>query len=145
MPDWIDIDLNKCRTERKAVIRGSEVELFVSPYDAPIALRGYLDIKTKRFVVEFKYIGDEPAKDQPFGKYVTFRVGQFSGRLYGFSIELSTVAANKSELRSVLLEEMKQAMSHLLKEPISAQREDNYRLATDLVSAKENELLKVLA
>lgn len=145
MRDWIQVDLDSCNTSQKTVIRGSEVELFVSPYDAPIALRAYFDVATRHFCVEFKYMGDEPTKDQPFGKYVTFRVGQFSGRLYGFAVDLSTVALDKSELRSVVVEEMKQAMDHLLKEPISAQREDNYRLAKDVVNAKENELLEVLA
>jgi hypothetical protein len=145
MPEWIEVDPTTLVTEKKSTIRGVEVELIVSPYDVPEAVRGHYDESKKRFVIEFKYIGDEGTKKHTHDKNLTYRVGESSGRLHALEIDVDALKADSVALNVKLIEEVNEAFDHLLEKPISALRADNYRLAKDAVVAKQRELLEAFA
>lgn len=68
-------------------IHGQRVEVMVSPYDVPEAIRVYQPTPAKRWVIEFKYISNEEERVtfEP-GVEAKFVLGKFSGRLYELHI-----------------------------------------------------------
>lgn len=144
MSKWIEVDPATLTTEEKSVICGVDVELIVSPYDVPEAVRGYYDESKNRFVIEFKYIGDEHTKKHSYDQGLTYRIGETSGRLHALEIDVKAIKVDSVSLRVRLIKEMNEAFEHLVEKPISALRADNYRLAKDAVIAKQQQLLEAI-
>src|SRR5258707_13421143 len=87
MPDWIQVEIGDEEKVRKATIRGAEVDLFVSPYDVPDAVRGSYSSDEKIFSLEFRYVGDESIKEVA-GEHVTYHISSVSSRLYCLELGL---------------------------------------------------------
>jgi hypothetical protein len=66
----------------KARIRGTEVTVLPSPYDVPEQFRTYVNARQKRWVVEFKYIGEEPLVPWQASDILRLWLGQNSLRVY---------------------------------------------------------------
>jgi hypothetical protein len=142
MWNWIDVDLDAYTKERKAKIRGVEVELLVSPYDIPVAVRGCFDKSKNRFIIEFKYLVPEKTKTLTLDQFVTYRIGESSQRLYALEVDVQWLREKAGELEAGLSKEIDEALDKLAQKPRSSLREDNYRLAKDAVLAKQSELFK---
>ncbi|MBM4054124.1 MAG: hypothetical protein FJ264_05520 [Planctomycetes bacterium] len=125
-----------------------KVEFMVSSYDIPEAVRGFYSEEKDRFIIEFKYIGNEPAKPQLQDDYVTFMVGKNSGRLYGIEIDVKTLGVEEVELRmqiSKIKDEVRKTLDNLIQKPINRLRQDNYRLTQKALSEIEDKLYSPLS
>jgi hypothetical protein len=58
--------------------RGVLVELLLSAYDFPEAFRSRYDDKLRRYVIEFRYLDDEPSLLVPGDEHVAFLMGKNS-------------------------------------------------------------------
>jgi hypothetical protein len=131
---------------RKRETKSDGVEVFVSPYDVPEAVRGRYDEKAKRFVIEFKYLDDEKASGEHEGEPVALRVGKNSGRLFGIQID---VEALKSKDNAVLLgavtEFIANAMTAFQAKPKpDVSRLDNYQVAKEVITDRSAQLFQEL-
>ena len=90
MDGWIELDPDcfEQRRELNTANDGIEVTLYVSPYDVPGAVRIRRDPKGHRFVIEFRYVEDEPVVRRLCGDLLSLRSGAHSGRLLGIEIDL---------------------------------------------------------
>lgn len=159
MQDWIEVDIADHETARKAIIRGVEVELFVSPYDVPDGVRGRFDATGKKFEIDFKYIGSESTTRNVEYEHVVYKIGESSGRLYGLSIDVQTLGADGvgvsvelhdnsgQELAARIRDKVTGAIDYLIeRHPIGNSREDNYKLAKDaILLTSPSELFAVAA
>jgi len=59
MSEWIRVEGGKYNLPRKEILRGVEVNVFMSPYDVPQGVRGEFDEKLNRFQITFEYISEE--------------------------------------------------------------------------------------
>ena len=93
MSEWVRLDAEKLNTPQLEAIRGVNITVRMSPYDVPEAVRGYYDEELERFVIEFRYIGDEPFRQKQKGEHITLRIGRHSGRLYGVEVNVDAMKA----------------------------------------------------
>ncbi|HWQ35342.1 MAG TPA: hypothetical protein VNQ79_21025 [Blastocatellia bacterium] len=147
MREWLEVNLDTEKLKQSRKIRDIVVELLVSPYDVPEAVRGFFDQETNRFAVEFKYMGgvDEPGKDHQQDRYLKFRIGENSGRLYRLEIDVNALKANSVELRMLVEQEVSEALDQLIQRSGRINRQDNYRLAKEAIAARQDQLFGALA
>lgn len=107
--EWIKVDEKQYDSPPKEIKRSGVVfEVFISPYDLPEAVRGSYDDQRKRFVIEFRYIQDEPKEKVVGGQFVTFEVGKHSKRLYHIEVDVDKLRVN-----TVALQLVDKAIDHL--------------------------------
>jgi hypothetical protein len=123
----IQVSANAIDTSRTATIQGIEVETFVSPYDLPEEVIG--GIENNRFVVEFKYLNDEPTETTNVGNNVNYSLGKFSHRLYEIQIDANEVNQAIREAISVI--------DNLLKKESD---NDNYELTKEIIEKNKAEI-----
>ncbi|MGQ0814841.1 MAG: hypothetical protein ACT4O1_10305 [Gemmatimonadota bacterium] len=141
---WIRVDPEEF--ERQAIGRkgrGIEFTVFVSPYDVPEAIRGRYDERKKRFLIEFKYIQNEPWRLQPQDDHVALRLGENSGRLQG--IEVDVVALKAAHIKLDLINRVERtieraASGHGIAAAQKRIPEDNYHIALDVIETKKDEI-----
>src|SRR2546423_970944 len=97
---WIQLaDLFKTEEPSQENVGGATVRLLMSPYEVPEAARGWLDRSKDRFVLEFKYLTEEPtekkAGDDPSVQLI---LGKNSGRLYRCEVAMDTLLKGKFEV-----------------------------------------------
>jgi hypothetical protein len=117
----------------------------VQDLDVPEAVRGSYDEKRKRFVIQFKYIGDEGTERKPFDRYVSLVVGKHSQRLYAIEIDVDALRANKVQIKVAVENEVEQAFDGLVKKPLTERRLDNYQLAREAFTSISPQLLTAIA
>lgn len=142
MSRWLQVNPDVEEFTKRLQTEGSKVkiEFMVSSYDIPEAVRGSYNKEKDRFVIEFKYIGDEPTKAEPQDNYVTFVIGKNSSRLYRIKIDVKALKVEKVELRMKIKDEVKKTLNNLIQKPINRRRQDNYRLTQKALSEIEDEL-----
>lgn len=96
--DWIGVDSTELRKAVGAELRQLRegVTLTVSPYDVPEALRGSFDADKHRYVIEFKYVDDEPYDVADVPGPARLSVGKRSGRIDEIEIESAGEEAGRS-------------------------------------------------
>ena|SRR2546422_937721 len=134
----------KLASENQQKLRGVRLNIFVSPYDVPDAVRGYYDPSLSRFVVEFRYMTEEKWSPKAQDQFVTLRIGRESKRLLGIEIDLRGPSAQTVSLRLHVPQLVEQAIERLSKEPHAPSREDNYRIAKDVITSCRKELFDSL-
>ena len=91
---WIEVDPAELADVTTKKRDGITVTITASPHDLPDAFRGFFDDNLNRFVIEFKYIGEEKViTEESHGEYVTLRIGKNSGRIYGIEIDVHAAKA----------------------------------------------------
>lgn len=94
MSEWLELDPTKLNVGTQKEIRGVQVNVHLSPYDVPDGVRGYFDKKLNRFVIEFRYMGQEDPNESvdriDHQRHVRAIVGRHSRRLY--RIEIDTIS-----------------------------------------------------
>ncbi len=73
--------------------RDLELNIVVSPNDIPDSVRGGYDEEHKKFVIEFKYMVREEYEVDQVSEEVEVRIGQHSGRILGFEIDVDVLKA----------------------------------------------------
>jgi hypothetical protein len=138
--EWIPVADLRPRVERN--LTGVKVDVLVSPYDVPEALRGFYSPNKQRFVIEFKYISTEDTVERSECPNVQVRVGRNSGRLYAIELDVKSLEANSVQLRIKVAEALKNVLTHLIQQPIMPSRSSNYSMAKDAVEKLENQILQ---
>jgi hypothetical protein len=138
MDGWIELDpewLDR-RRELNTTNDGVEILVFVSPYDVPDAVRAHRDKAADIFVVEFRYIQDEPWSRHPCNRMIALRTGSHSGRLLGVEIDLrkarnNGVVTGQEAMRVAVAGVDSQLLSH----------RHNFTLATQILKLKASDLI----
>jgi len=139
MSEWIQVNQKELNVPRTETRNGVEVQVFVSPYDIPEAVRGAYDKRVNRFAIEFKYLADEePTVEQIDGDMRLF-VGKTSNRLHRIEIDVDRLDAD-----CVYLHIFKgiERLVQLQKKPY---RQGNYRTAERIIQGRRSELFSSLA
>jgi len=84
---WTPVNLSGMAGWKQQKIHGVTVEVALSPYDIPQAIRRWVDEKTKSTVFEFRYLTEERSREQKPVEGVTLSIGENSGRIYRLEID----------------------------------------------------------
>jgi len=133
---WIKLDSKNLNKPTSTEIKGVRVNVLLSPYDIPNSVRGYYDKDTSKFMIEFRYITEEPSKRQRHDDYLAFHIGKNSGRLYKIEIDVDSMKANAVELTLKTISDAIQGMH-----PKNTQRKKNYEVARNVINSKKKDLL----
>ncbi len=112
----------------------------LSTYDFPEAVRSYQDQRTKRLLIEFKYVDDEPWSLTPFTGPVALRIGRNSKRLLGIELDVSKSHEGTAG-RETLLDGIHQAISGLTAAGGATPRDGNYALVDRVIGNLGRNLL----
>lgn len=87
MSEWHLIDTSHFMKPQTSTEGGVRVEFSLSPYDIPEAVRGYFDERSRKSIIEFRYIQEEPCDRVSINEQVAVLLGKRSFRLYGIEID----------------------------------------------------------
>ena len=133
---WLPIDPNTFDPDRQVTQRGVEFHVVVSPYDLPDAVRGHFDPALQRFVIEFRYFGDEKARTIVLDPHVTLHVGTQSSRIQRIEVDVKGLGANQVALK------MAKAIESLRSVLSSRHVPDgNFAVAKHVITRKSPELM----
>jgi hypothetical protein len=119
-------------------IKGRFVNVYLSPYDVPIAMSTDLDKARGYFRIEFEYSGgEEPTREQEVAKGIVFGIGRESDRLYRIEITLASIDPGGLVINFEQL--VSDALGRL--HPI---RGGNYRAAKESIAQHRKELFAPL-
>ncbi|MDZ4406180.1 hypothetical protein [Prosthecobacter sp.] len=90
---WNRFDSRLLDRKTTETIKAVKLEVSLSPYDIPQAYRGYYCTDRRRFVVEFKYITEEPTFEKRMEDHLVAVLGKKSGRLYALVIDVDGLGA----------------------------------------------------
>jgi hypothetical protein len=135
--EWIEVDQRKLAAPRREVVNGVEMQVFVSPYDVPQAIRGAYDDSKHRFAIELKYVGDdEPLESrQPHDNVVMF-VGKESGRLKRIEIDVDRLNVSAVALKII------SAIDSFAKQSHTFRRRTNYDAAKKAIEGQSRRLFE---
>lgn len=147
MSEWIninfeDIELIERKRKKKEVKTGIQLNLYISPYDIPDAVRGYYDKKNRKFVIEFSYIGKEKIKDKKLNDDISLGVGINSNRIYKIYIDINYLNDSKnSKPKTVklnfIIDKLNSAIDNFSKSIESKYSKlDNYNVVKGLLEKK---------
>lgn len=141
MNEWLKLDPAVFNTSKHESVGGADIEVFLSPYDVPEAVRAVNDSENNHFIVEFKYIGgDEPVETEAPDHQVTFKIGKHSKRLYAIYIDTATLTPDKPFVLNFLLPEVSEALHKLADNPETARRSGNYTVAQEILTERMSDL-----
>lgn len=140
MSDWIPIQPDEVKTAPVRKPANIEINLSLSPYDVPEAVRGYC-MERKKFVIEFKYINDEPTRVERTDEFLV-RVGRHTGRLYEIEVDADRLGARSVTLKT-LPEQIDSAIESLARRHEG--RRDNYNVAKEVLAERRDQLFQELA
>ena len=135
---WLRVDPATFDRHETVVGRGVEFHVFLSPYDLPEAVRGAFDRATNRFVIEFRYVTDEPTATVAADKHVTLFIGKNSKRLRRIAVDVKGMGAREVALR------IDQAIDALPRAITGRVPTTNFTVARDVIHRKRPELLASL-
>ena len=146
MPKWIELEAQEY-LRRGTVDADVHIEIAVSPYDIPEAVRGYRDQSGGRFVIEFRYMTTEDEERKRENEFTFVRIGKRTGRLY--AIEFDLTAAGLQEIEGIYLRVRApdiagRSIELLEQEPGREHRRENYRVARDVIFNEQNEIFSNL-
>lgn len=142
MAEWIQVDPTAVSPSSLKDVHGVELNVQISPYDVPRQVRGNYDTSLTQFVIEFRYLGDEPLRDQRLDQHVTLQVGRNSGRLYEIHVDVDSLRAQKVQLRLHLGQVVSEGIRQLAAS--RPERTKNYELARQILEEHREELLEPL-
>lgn len=142
MTDWIPIAAGEVNKPRSETIRGVKVNVYLSPYDVPDGVRGYFDAKKKKFVIEFKYIAEEPKRSEVVDEHVSVTVGRRTGRLHAIEVDTVRLKANAVMLQTHVPKAVDDAIAESARK--HQQASDNYSVAGEIVEDRKEDLFKEL-
>ncbi len=140
MENWVMVDqkdLMKKIGQKK--VKGVGINLFLSPYDIPEAVKGDYDEKAGQFIISFNYFtGVEDLQSEITDKNVTLKVGKNSNRIYKIVINVKALGAKVVQL--ALLKEVINNFEARSK----SRNVENYEVAKRILSENQKEIFKQL-
>lgn len=143
MSEWLEINPTEFSKPEQVQIRGAKVDVFLSPYDMPEAVRGSYDKDAKKFLIEFRYIGGDEPLETDVLENATISIGKRSKRIY--KIELGKIELTKEKrvgLRLILPKKVDAVLENLEQDLGSPQRSGNYQVAKRIVEKRAERLLQ---
>lgn len=142
MSEWVELDADDLNPPRTETFQGVQINVFLSPYDVPEGVRGYSE-KSGWFVIEFKYIAEEPLRRERPEPHLVLRVGKNSGRLYKIEVDVGALGAQAVALNVCVPELVSTAIDSLKRD--RHRRGENYDLAKKVISDRKEQVFKELA
>ena len=136
---WLELDPESLAPPKDALVRGVTLRVVLSPYDVPDAVRGFRDAAKDRFVIEYRYIDDEPWTLEHHSDGISARIGKTSKRLYGFEIDTTKLGA-----QAIILEMIVATLDTLANSPKRHARRENYKVARSALAARQGEVFQHL-
>lgn len=152
MTDWVEVDDSKYNGVKDA--RNVIIEMNVSPYDVPQHVRGGIDERHHRFVIEFRYIDDEDTREVKVDKHVQALIGRKSGRVYSLLVDVDERGKDPTLLTIGQPEEVRKDASQALgsiykvvssKQSSTRSREKNYSVAEKVLGDYWSSIMRPLA
>jgi hypothetical protein len=144
MSEWLQLDARQLSKEVTKTIRGVTVKLALSPYDVPNSVRGFRDDNSPFFVIEFKYVTDEPLRVVNPGEPVQLELGVNSGRIYKIKVDVIKLHCQAVSLQ---IEDAEKGILGAIRDLSSRspnRLQDRYRLTEDILQSKRCELFSPL-
>jgi len=143
MSDWIATDIKQLQETHKKPADEADIQIILSPFDVPEALRGFYDTKASRCIVEFRYgdidgDGESLIAQRPDDR-ITIKIGAHSRRIYRIEVKgdpdaCVSVSTSDNDLDEVLMR---------MSENVKSWRESaNYSVAKDLFKSRQKELFE---
>lgn len=144
-PAWVHLPLLKFTEigRKEDEDKGVKIQLYVSPHDVPLAVRGFPDEKTGHFVIEFRYLDDEPVATKQEGTNVLIRLGKHSRRIFAIELDLAELRAETVQLE--LMSVVRSAVRKLDDARDDASLKTNHRLAVNVIEERKERLLPSIA
>lgn len=142
MQGWLKLDPERVNKGKPRQIRGVEINVLLSPYDVPRAVRGYYDNGIDRFVIEFSYLEDEPWSRSSQDPNIALRIGKNSQRLLGIEVNVKAVEAEAVELKMHVAAAVSKAIEHLASQ--HNRKEASYEVAKNVIADRQGQLFEGL-
>ena len=97
MNRWTTIKTEEFSRSRKTADEGIKIEISLSPYDVPEAVKGSYCSEHRKFIISFKYLTKESTKSRRIGDYILVKEGVGSNRL--IEMEIDVTALNVEEIK----------------------------------------------
>jgi len=117
--------------------RGVLVELLLSAYDFPEAFRSRYDEKLRRYVIEFRYLDDEPSLAMRGDEHVVFLIGKYTKRLKALQLDVDALKVDRVDL--AVKKEADDALGRLVSS--EGKGRQNYEIARKLITDKWKDLV----
>jgi hypothetical protein len=98
MNTWLPVQEQEFDKANSKTQDGITVQVSLSPYDIPEAVRGFREVNSPWFVIEFRYISSEPTRVQELDQHLALTLGKNSGRLFEIRMNVETLKANQVKL-----------------------------------------------
>ena len=98
MNRWTKIETREFAQSRRAKDGGIKIEVSLSPYDIPEAVRGEYCPDRRKFVISFKYLTSEDTKSRRIGEHILAKEGVESERLIELEIDITALDVHQVEL-----------------------------------------------
>jgi hypothetical protein len=138
MSPWIPIDSAAFNVPHEEEVRGVRITVLCSPHDIPSDIRGFYEESIERFVIEFKYIADEPLQsitDKPLVKVI---VGKNSGRLFRIEVDVKSLDVREVQLQVRVPQIVQEAIGKLRSKYLK--RKANYDVAERILRDKKEQI-----
>ena len=97
-PDWHDLGHTKTALPDSKKIGKTTIQVFVSPYDVPEAMRGCYNRKSHIFLIEFRYVGGEESLEERVEAGITLKLGRHSGRVHGIEVDTTKIDGDSIDI-----------------------------------------------
>ena len=141
-PDWIRLDRDALNQPLQGRLKGVQIEVRLSPFDIPEAVRGYFANPTRGlFTIEFRYPGGPEKLNVTAAGAVTAHVGRHSQRLHRLEVDVSQLEGGEHGLNLHLVPAIDLARQILVRSPERSGRHFNYEAVSRAVSQHVAELV----
>jgi hypothetical protein len=137
MSNWFRFSVSEKEESSSKSIRGRNTTVFTSPYDVPQHFRVFADKNRNEYIVEFKYIDDEPLRRRVFN-HVDLWIGRNSCRLYRIGVSRGSINPDDPASRESFLQNVQQAIDRLQYDAPKAAAFHNYQVTKSGISDVRN-------
>jgi hypothetical protein len=141
MAEWLKLDPAEFSKAEHKSLHGVDVEVYLSPYDIPEAVRGSYNKENRRFLIEFKYIGgDEPLETETDNRSgAILKIGRHSKRIYQIEIDMDSTKEKMIGLR-LILPKVDRVLNKLAKDFSSTRHMGNYEVAKEILAKRADKI-----
>lgn len=141
MSDWVKLNPSEFNKSEHKVIHGVDLEVFLSPYDIPEAIRGAFQKESGKFVIEFKYIGgSEPLDEKDENESILLQIGRHSKRLYQIQVAIDPDMHKTIGLK-LFLPKVNRLLENLSKSLGREVPARNYEVTREILAKKGKQIL----
>lgn len=99
MSKWIPVTPSDVNAQKSTLEGGVKIEIHVSPYDMPQAVRGNYDREKRRFVITFKYMTpEEKTTSLPEDNGISLCVGARTHRVQSIEVDVDSLGVSTVQL-----------------------------------------------